>query len=461
MALLSPHASAQGLDPARLLGAMDAVRVRYGVPAYAVVITDSRQTLIGETRGVADVASGRPANAETRFRIGSITKAFTSVALLMAAADGELSLHDRLRDLAPDARFTNPWADTDPVRIAHLLEHSAGFQDWTADEWDSAEPLTLSEALAFRPESRTCRWPPGKFSSYSNSGAGLAAFALEAATDITYEHFVRRRIFAPLGMTTASLTPDAETARLLATGYQADGIEVIPYWHMLFRPSAAINLNPRDMGAFIRLLLNRGEHAGHRLLSRQHVIRMERPGTTMAARAGLTYGYGLGIYQWQRDGHSFFGHGGDADGYLAHFGYSRTADRGYFIVINAFSHKPLRAMREIVETALIDDLPAPAAPEPFALADPAALAGRYEPLTKRFPGSSSGDALQVTSAAGRLYSISNGRRRPLVPVTDTLFRRPHQTVPTMVFVNGPGDAMFLLGGAGEYRRAAGPVSGAR
>jgi len=445
-------AHADTLDGAELLDALDAVRTRYGLPAYAVMVTDSERTLLSEARGLADVASGRQADGDTRFRIGSITKAFTSMALLLAEADGDLSLDDQVRDIVPEAAYTNPWADTDPVRVAHLLEHTAGFQDWTADEWDSAESLDLAVALAFRPASRTCRWPPGRYSSYSNSGAGLAAKVLQTASGRSYEAFVEQRIFAPLGMSTATLTLDERTERLLATGYQADGVEVIPYWHMLFRAAAAINLNPRDMDMFVRLLLNEGEHDGRRLLTRAQIARMEQPRTTLAARVGLRYGYGLGIYQWQRSGHSFFGHGGDADGYLAHFGYSRAADRGYFIVINAFSHRPLRAMREIIETALIEDLRPPDYPIAFELENPAALAGRYEALTTRFPGSPGTDAIRLTTAAGRLYSIRDGRRRLLVPVADRLFRRPDQSVPTIAIINDSGGETYLLGGLGDYRR---------
>jgi CubicO group peptidase (beta-lactamase class C family) len=443
---------AVAVDTAALLSELDAVRERHGVPAYAVVVTDAERTLLAATRGVADVASGRMADAETRFRIGSITKAFTSIALLLAEADGDLSLDDRLRTWTPDALFTNPWAATDPVRVAHLLEHSAGFHDWVAAEWDSATPLDLDTALALRPESRICRWPPGRYSSYSNSGAGLAASVLEAATGTTYEQFVSERIFARLGMTTATLALDEMTRRLLATGYQADGIEVIPYWHMLFRAAAGINLNPREMGVFIRLLLSDGEHDGRPLLTRPQVERMETPRTTMAARAGLQFGYGLGVYQWQRDGHSFFGHGGDADGYLAHFGYSRAAGQGYFVVINAFNHRPLRAMRAIIETALVRDLPPVDYPAPTRLRDPAALTGRFEPLTARFPGAGSTGALRIVASEGRLYTIEGGRSIPLVPVTPTLFRRPDQSLATIAIIDDGDGQTYLLGGAGDYRR---------
>jgi len=287
-------AHADTLDGAELLDALDAVRTRYGLPAYAVMVTDSERTLLSEARGLADVASGRQADGDTRFRIGSITKAFTSMALLLAEADGDLSLDDQVRDIVPEAAYTNPWADTDPVRVAHLLEHTAGFQDWTADEWDSAESLDLAVALAFRPASRTCRWPPGRYSSYSNSGAGLAAKVLQTASGRSYEAFVEQRIFAPLGMNdTYFYIPDGKADRLVTLYADVDGLRVsvgdessivldnpkypVEGAKAYFSGGAGLSSTAYDYARFVEMLLNNGELDGERVLGRKSVELMRSP----------------------------------------------------------------------------------------------------------------------------------------------------------------------------------------
>jgi len=76
--------------------------------------------------GIADVAAGRLATGETLFRFGSISKSFVSLSVLWLQERGLLDLSDRVRDLAPEIAFKNPWEQAKPVRLVHLLEHTSG-----------------------------------------------------------------------------------------------------------------------------------------------------------------------------------------------------------------------------------------------------------------------------------------------------------------------------------------------
>jgi CubicO group peptidase (beta-lactamase class C family) len=450
--LLAAAPSSESDELERLVTRLDAIRDRYEVPAFALTLVENDMTRT-RAMGMADIAAKRSVTANTRFRIGSISKAFAGIALLMAEANGDLDLDDPVGRILPDPPFRNPWHATHPITVAGLLEHSAGFQDWVKDEWDLNDPLRLDTALAFRPESRVARWPPGLHSSYSNSGPGVAAWVLEQASGEEYEAFVKARIFAPLGMTTAVFQADETTLRLLATGYDSDARTPIPYWHVILRPSAAISLNPRDMGPVIRLLINRGVIGDDRLVTEAMVHRLEHPQTTIAARAGLDYGYGLGIYQSQRDGHSLFGHGGDGDGYLAHFAYSLESKRGYFLVINSFTHEPLRRMRAVVEDYILRGLPGPSYPsyEPMPR-ELARLAGTYHLQTARFAAVDDSQWIKVGVTGNRLVTtLPGGKSRDLVPVGSGLFRRPDQSVATTVFAAEDG-RLFLQGPMGNYAR---------
>lgn len=435
---------------------IERIRSDEGVPAYALVLVDRDGTRLSVTGGYADLATRRPVSPGTRFRIGSITKSMTGMALLMAEAAGELVLDDPVVELVSEPPFTNPWAATRPITVAQLLEHSAGFQDWVQDEWDLNEPLPLGKALSYRPASRTARWPPGRHSSYSNSGAGVAAWVFEQVTGQDFEDRVNERIFVPLGMSTARFTPDADVRATLATGYDRDGVSVIPYWHVILRPAAAVSLEPGDMAPYLRLLINRGRHDDDRLLNPVQVERLEHPQTTLAARAGLSYGYGLGIYQWQRDGHSLFGHGGDGDGFLAHFGYSVESGRGYFVVINVFRHRPLRRLRAVAEEWVI--APLGEAPEPTrwptgAEDALAAYGGRYRQATQRFGALPPTREIEVTVTDGGLaVRESDGRQRRLTPVAPPLFRRPDDTTATVVFARDADGRMCLEGPFGNFER---------
>src|SRR5215469_12696011 len=82
-----------------------------------------------EGLGKADVATGRTATAETLFRIGSVSKGFASLSILLLQDEGKLSLDDPIRKYVPEIWFENRWEASDPVRIVHLLEHTTGWDD--------------------------------------------------------------------------------------------------------------------------------------------------------------------------------------------------------------------------------------------------------------------------------------------------------------------------------------------
>ena len=442
-----------------LIDEIETIRTRYCVSGAGLTLVSDKALLWAGGFGVKDIGKREPVTADTLFRIGSVTKTFTALALLMAQEDGELILEDHLAEYVPESLYDNPWAATHPIRIAHLLEHTAGFHDLLNEEWDHNDPtpISLEDALAFRPASRTSQWKPGTHYSYSNSGAGLAAYVLEHVTGERYEEFVERRIFEPLGMRSAGYFLDEDTNERLATGYDRDGKTVIPYWHMIFRPLGGINVSVGDMAPFLKLLINRGRYKDQQLLRPESISRLETPRTTLAAKAGLTYGYGLGTYTWTRDGALFHGHGGDGDGYLAHYGYNRDVAMGYFLVINLFNHAPLRAMRAAVERFIIRELTLldPKTPDDLDTQALSRFVGMYELATWRFPGRRPwADAVyHISMEGGVLYTRAGlGRKLALLPTPDGFFRRRNEPVATAAFVKDETGQLYLQGDMGNYRK---------
>jgi hypothetical protein len=197
-------------------------------------------------------------------------------------------------------------------------------------------------------------------------------------------------------------------------------------------------------------LLNRGRHRGHQVLPAESVERMETPRTSLAARSGLTFGYGLGVTQSYRRGVLFHGHGGDGDGYLAHFGYSRESGLGYFVVINAFNHDALRAMRAEVERAIVRTLPprnaVPAVRVPIDTLR--RYVGDYELAAWRFPWTTPEQAhdagLRVLMIDGVLHTqASDGTRTALIPVTERHFRREDEPAATYAFVEDEDGELYF------------------
>lgn len=448
--------AAWAASPDELAGRIDDIRRQHGVASASVVLVDRQGLLVHRTFGVVDLASGRPADAGTRYKVGSISKAFTGLALLRAEAKELLALDAPLKKGSAGDQYQNPWESQAPLTLAMLMEHTAGWHDMSREEFDhpAKSPIPLIQALRVRPASRVSKWKPGEFSEYSNSGPGLAGHVLELAAGMPFEAFVEKELFGPLGMSSASFLPDAATLAHLAQGYDRDGRTPIPYWHILYRPSGGLNVNPRDMARFLRLLIGRGEVDGVRLFDAAQIARFERPETTAAARSGLSFGYGLGVHATQHEGHTLYTHGGDGDGYLARFAYSAEAGRGYFVVITAFNHKPLNAMRTLLADWLVAELDRPEPPAEYKLSerDLSLYTGNYRAATVRFPRPGwDRKTLKVKARNGRLYTQTEGQRpRALIAVDANRFRRAEETVATTAFTILDDGSVALQGPLGNW-----------
>lgn len=452
LVLLTASAGAGAEDPlAPLLARLDAIRKSEGIAGLALVITDRESVRYCGGLGAEDWDSDRPMGCQSMIRIGSVSKAFTGLTFLALESDGLLDLDQRVTGVVDPPPFQNPWSSTHPVTVAQLLEHTAGLMDLSKREFDHNQPLALGDALKVDPESRRLHWPPGLHSSYSNAGAGIAAFVMEQATGRDFEDYAAGRVFQPLGMTTASFSLTSEIQQRLATGYDSDGRTAIPYWHTLYRPFGGINVEVSQMAPFLRMLLGRGRLDGRAIFSGDQIQRMENPQTTLAARAGLTFGYGLGNYHATHRGFVFHGHGGDADGYLCHFGYNRELDRGYFLLINAFRNASLRRLKAEVLDFLVGARKAdyrPGQPQPESAL--IKLSGRYRSATRRFAGQAP-STLEVRYTQGRLVLVRGDRRQHLIPLGNGLFRRGFEPVATTAFVEEDG-TLFLHGPFGNYQR---------
>jgi CubicO group peptidase (beta-lactamase class C family) len=155
----------------KLRQSIEAVLLETGTPGASVVLVSKDQVLWAAGVGSADLATGREVTPNTMFRAGSISKSFVAIALLKLQEQGKVRLDDRLRDLLGDGEFANPWEDTDPLRLVHLLEHTSGLDDIALCEYAASVPNSdHHESLAFDPRPRTSRWRPGRFFSYSNAG---------------------------------------------------------------------------------------------------------------------------------------------------------------------------------------------------------------------------------------------------------------------------------------------------
>jgi CubicO group peptidase (beta-lactamase class C family) len=426
------------------------------IPGASIALVSRDEVIWAGGVGKADLAGGRDVTADTLFRVGSISKAFSALAVLTLVEQGRIDLDTPVRLAAPEVEFTNPWSGSNPVTLAMVMEHTAGFDDIHVREYAKVDDpdITLQEGLAYHPHSRTSRWPPGTFMSYANSGPPIAAYVLEKVTGQSFEDYTRDRVFDVLGMQYSTFLYPEEPRRL-ARGYQEDGITEAPYDHIIIRPSGALNSSAAEMARFLRMMLNRGTLDGVRFLREETIERMETPTTNLVANAGYTFGYGLGNYAEIFNGHRFFGHDGGITGFVSSARYSPELGVGFFVSIN----KPSGGLNDISERIaqlLTEGAELPEPPqyqaEPWELE---AVAGYYRLYTPRADLASFITRLlmnrRISLEDGKLYSKSllGGSKHEMMPVAAGAYRYEDHTVDTR-YVLSDGDgrifALWPLGG---------------
>lgn len=407
--------------------------------------------------GIADIASGRVATAETLFRIGSVSKTFVSLSVLKLIDQGKLKFEDTVHQLAPEVWFENAWELSDPIRIVNLLEHTTGWDDMHFREYaKNSSTITLLEAFDYDHHSRISRWRPNTRMAYCNSGPPVAAYIIEKITGDRFEDYVEQHFFKPIGMKTATYFHQTSN---LTTTYHSDGQTPYNYWDIIYRPSGSINASANDMANYLLFYLNRGNIHGIQIIPPASIARMETPTSTWAAKEGLKCGYGLSNYWTINDGFVYHGHAGSIDGGITEMAYMPDFGIGYFYSINSVNGEAFIKIGTIIRAYITRNLPKPPLPPATALPPNAAeYTGWYEPdsprvelfyFLERLLGMAhlhfEDDKLLITSLAERnaTYLPVTGAQFRYVPKTDS-----PEPVATVELLSPNNEGQFIQLGLG-------------
>ena len=427
------------------------------VPGAGVALVSRGELLWCGGFGDADIASKKPVTCDTEFRVGSISKTFVALALLKLQEESKVNLEARLQDVAPEIPVKNAWEPSHPVRIVHLLEHTAGFDDMEASEVynvrDSYNYPLLQVFKRFR-EPQTVRWQPGTRMSYSNPGYGIAGYLIEKITGQPYDKYIHDTFLQPLGMTNADYRFTDANKALLASGYEGKTARPVGYPYIYLRPAGDLKASPGELAKLVQFLLRRGMVAQTRLLAPESILRMENPQTTSASQHGLRLGYGLANYTEVAGGLVTHGHDGGIDGFISSYRYMPEQDWGYVVLLNsAGSQEALENINHLAIEFLSKDYPKPYKPvKPLAPADLQALAGLYEQQAPRSQMLAFLDELaggiRIRAIGGQLTRSSLfGKPQPLLPAGKGLFRGekdPEGT--TLFFKEEAGHLAFTAAG---------------
>lgn len=449
--------AAEALPPVNTVDELDArilqILEEHNAPGMIGAVVYGNEIIWQGALGVANKELNQPVTHNTLFRVASISKSIVSLSILKLVERGELNLDDVISDLIPDVGIQNPWQDTDPIRLVHTLEHTAGFDDIHFRDFAYSDPTTTTqEGIEFNNGSKTARWRPGTRMSYSNIGPPIAALALEKVSGQTFESFAQTEIFDPLGMNTATFFFDDA----VASSYSSDNTNV-PYVNILVRPSGAMNVTSLDMAQLLKMYNGQGSLDGYQLIQPETLQRMERPETTLAAASGIETGYGLSNMTTIRNGFTFHGHDGGIDGFASYYGYLPEHGRGYFYSVNQMNNAAVRDISELLAAFVTRDLPVPQKASTVEVSNEVLsdFEGFYEtdsPRIELLAGSQRIPFFTVTANNSKLaFKPFLGDVIELLPVGENRFRQEDEPVATVAFVTSP-DNEFLLQGAASYKR---------
>jgi len=196
----SPHAPAV---PASELDALFSKFSNPREPGCAVLVMRNSAVVVEKSFGVRDLRSFHPIDSATNFRLASLTKQFTAMAIMLLVRDGKLHYDDRLSDIFPDFP-----AYGRTITIRNLLNHTSGLIDYE-DVMQKQNPGVPDDyipqihdagVLALMKQQSTTKFPPGSRWDYSNSGYVVLAMVVEKISGTSFGDFLQQRIFKPLAM---------------------------------------------------------------------------------------------------------------------------------------------------------------------------------------------------------------------------------------------------------------------
>jgi len=288
--------------------------------------------LAGEwVTGVRDVASDDPVTTGTVFRIASMTKSFTVLAILKLRDEGRLSLDDPVSRWIPElAGLAYPTGDSPVLTIRHLLTHSEGFPEdnpWGDRQLARSDSIVsewLSEGIPFSNA-------PGMSYEYSNYGFALLGRIVARASGRSYDQYLAEEILQPLGLAATTLHSERVPAELLADGYRRDGsgwAEEVPLAYGAFGSMGGLWTDLHDLASYVAFHLSAYPPRDDRdtgPVRRASVREMQqqwRPVSATALRPAVdaplllnVAGYGYGLRTTQTCSVRHVGHGGGLPGY--------------------------------------------------------------------------------------------------------------------------------------------------
>ncbi len=416
--------------------------------------------------GISHAGRRTPMRADSRVHVGSVAKTVLAAGVLHLVSAGRLDLDAPVAGILPSLAFDNPWQSRHPVRIRHLLDHTAGLDDarfWQILSGKADPDAPLAAAFPRDRDLLRVRTRPGSRFSYSNMGYTLLGMVIEATVGQRYERYLDDALLAPLGMrdSTFGFVSQASEPRL-AMGHFEHGATQAALPSTL-RPAGQFTTTAADMARFARFLMGDGTLAGQPFVDPALLRAMGQGTGTEAARAGLRVGYGLGLRTIDRHGAVARCHAGNGIGFRAMLCLFPQRRQAFFVAVNTDSETAdYQRIDALLTRALVPAVARPVSRLAVAPAfDSGPWQGFYVPAPNRFDTVRLVDTafgfVRVHGDATRLvFAPFQGRPVELVHEGGGLFREDGKLLASHALLTSRDGERIVTTGTQSYARVALP-----
>jgi CubicO group peptidase (beta-lactamase class C family) len=428
------------------------------------LVRDNGEVTLGSA-GVQDRSTGVAFAPDTRFHVGSLTKALLATGVLRLATEGRINLDTPVLRYLPDLFSDKPPARFSGVEVRHLLDHTAGLND--AHMWqvfsERADPDGALSSAFPDPESQLrVRSRPGARFSYSNIGYTLLGMIIESIVGVRYETYLDEHLLAPLGMhdsTFAFTTQEGEDANpMLAWGHVDDGSRYAAS-PIFLRPAGQFTTTTADLARFAQFLLGDGVVDGRTFIDESLMRSRAKPFGTEAANEGLIAGYALGLGRRDRHGVVGYCHGGNIVGFVAMLCIFPDEQKAFAYSVNTDSEV---ADYGRLDSVLIEalDIARAATPQSASRAsDISEWQGRYVLSPNRFQTFKYLDTVFGSiriSADGDILTLASMQKeaRQLRPVGQRFFSANDRSTTSHVFYRGENGEYLVSDGFLTFEKSA-------
>jgi CubicO group peptidase (beta-lactamase class C family) len=327
---------------------------RNNVTGLSIALVDDQKILWAQGFGYADKENDVSATEETVYRVASISKLFTSIAVMQLHEKEIIHIDSPYQKYVPEFSIRNFYADDTPITPRNMMTHHSGLPNDYYANFTTRNPVPYQSII---PELQTVYkiFPSDYIFSYSNIAFSLLGYMVEQVSGMPFEQYVEEHILQPLTMSHSSFELPEHIAALHSKGYERNKEYFDPY--IREKPAVMLVSNATDLAKFIQMVFAEGEYEGNRIIQREtleEMTRVQNENIELDLQVKIGLCWFLNLSKDMEYAGSFMGHDGDTKAFHAALSVLQDHKLGVVVLTNSTSGLSVRTdiNKEIIRLAL-------------------------------------------------------------------------------------------------------------